>query len=66
MKLIPEWREAWRMNSMQIYAVIAAIPLIWMELPQEVKDIIPPTWQPYILAGIAVAGMIGRLRDQTK
>lgn len=64
MKLIPEWRKSWRMFSMQALAFVAALPLLWYELPPEVKAMIPDDWHPFILTGIAVAGMIGRLVDQ--
>lgn len=65
-RLIPQWRRAWRMHSMQIMAALAALPLIWAELPPEVKALIPEGWQVYIVAALALIGMIGRLRDQTK
>lgn len=64
MKLIPEWRKAWRMYSVQALAAVAMLPLVWSELPVEIKALIPAEWNPYILAGVAFAGMIGRLLDQ--
>lgn len=64
MKLIPNWREAWRMHSMQVFAVLAFLSMVWEELPPEVKDLIPETWRPYAVAFVALAGMILRLRDQ--
>lgn len=64
MKLVPEWRDAWRMHSMQIFAALAFVPMIWDELPLEVKDLIPEAWRPYVVAVVALAGMILRLRDQ--
>ncbi len=64
MKLIPNWREAWRMHSMQIFALLAFVPMIWDELPPEVKDLIPEDLRPYVVALVALAGMILRLRDQ--
>lgn len=65
MKMIPKWRQAWRMYSVQALTALAALPLIWEQMPLEVKAIIPADWNPYILAGIAVAGVAGRLLDQT-
>lgn len=64
MKLIPEWRKAWRMFSVQALAVIAMLPLIWSELPPDLVAMIPPAWTPYILTALAVAGIVGRLVDQ--
>lgn len=65
MKLISNWREAWRMNSVQVFALLAFVPMIWDELPEEVKAIIPEDWRPYVVAVVALVGMILRLRDQT-
>lgn len=65
-RLIREWRRAWRMHSVQILAAIAMLPLIWDELPAETKALIPEGWQAYVVSALAVIGVIGRLRDQTK
>lgn len=65
MKLIQNWREAWKMHSVQVYALLAALPLVWMEIPDEVKQSIPEGWRLAIISILAVAGAILRLRDQT-
>lgn len=65
MKLIPNAGKAWRMYSVQALTALAALPLIWEQMPLEIKALIPADWNPYILAGIAVAGVAGRLLDQT-
>lgn len=65
MKLIPKWREGWRMYSVQALTALAALPLIWEQMPMDIKAIIPAEWNPYILAAIALAGVAGRLLDQT-
>lgn len=64
MHIIPEWRQAWRMFSVQALALIAAITAFWQDLPPEVLAVIPPEWSQYIIAGLALAGLIGRLIDQ--
>jgi di/tricarboxylate transporter len=66
MKLVDDARRAWRWFSVQALAVLAVVPLIWGELPPEVTALIPAGWHPYILAGVAVAGIMGRLVDQGK
>lgn len=65
MQLVPEWRRAWRMWSVQILAVIALIPQIWEELPPEVQLMIPAEWHPHILTVVAVATIIARLVKQS-
>lgn len=64
MKLLPNWKEAWKWNSVQVFTLLAALPVIWEQIPPEVKALIPPEWTPYILTGLAIAGAILRLRDQ--
>lgn len=64
MRLIPEWRKAWRMFSMQALALIAALPLVWAELPPEITAMVPASWRPWIMAALALGGMAGRLIDQ--
>jgi hypothetical protein len=64
MKLIPNWKDAWRMDSVRVFAVIAALPVIWAQIPPETKALIPPGWMPYILGGLGVIGVVVRLRDQ--
>jgi len=56
----PTWRTMWRYYSVQALALCAAIPLIWQELPPEVLALLPAEWMPWIVAAVAVAGIIGR------
>lgn len=64
MKLIPQWRSALRMYSIQILLFIAALPAAWEAVPDEVKLLIPLPWLPWITTALAVAGIVARLVDQ--
>lgn len=64
MKPVSNWRDAWKWHSTQLFTLLAVLPVVWAELPPEIKMLIPAEWQPYILAGLAVSGAILRLRDQ--
>lgn len=64
MKLVDNWKKAWRWVSMQLMSVVVFLPFLWDELPVEVKSYIPDNWLPYILAGVALLAMIGRMVDQ--
>jgi membrane associated rhomboid family serine protease len=64
MKLIPQWRRWWRMNSVQVFGLIAALIAVWTQLPPDVQAMIPENVRGYILIGIAIGGAILRLRDQ--
>lgn len=65
MRLIPQWRRAWRMASVQLAAVIAA----WSVLPPDAQAAavsligVPPDKVPGILAVLLI---IARLVDQPK
>lgn len=64
MKLIPEWRDAWRWFSVHALGLIVLLPLVWAEMPPEVMALIPASWHPYIVAAVAAAGLVGRMVDQ--
>lgn len=64
MKLVSDWRKAWKWHSTQIAALLAIVPVVWMNLPSDVKAMIPEAWTPYIITVFAVGAIIGRLRDQ--
>lgn len=66
MKLIPDWRNAWKWFSVQALAILIALPVLWMGLPADVKAMVPEAWKPWIMVAIAVAGFAGRLVDQNK
>jgi hypothetical protein len=66
MKLIPDWRQAWKFLSVQAFAIIIALPMIWATLPADVKGYLPDDWKPWIMMALAVAGILGRIIDQNK
>jgi len=66
MKLVSDWKRAWRWFSVQAMAVAAAIPLVWMSLPPELKGSISDDWLPWIASAVAVAGILGRVVEQDK
>lgn len=66
MKLVDDARNWWRWHSTWIAAVMAALPLAWSELPDDLKAYIPEAWGPWIASGMFVVFMVGRLRKQTE
>lgn len=64
MKLVQDWKQAWKWHSTQLMAVAAMLPLVWVQLPPDFKAMIPDAWMPFILPFIAIGAIVGRLRDQ--
>ena len=64
MKLVSDWRDAWRWTSVHILSALTVAPLVWVELPADLKSQIPEAWYPWIICGVAFFGLIGRVRDQ--
>ena len=64
MKLIPEWRRAWRMLSMNF----AALALAWVALTPEqqakVMSLLPWLTADQVAGALIVAAMLGRLIAQ--
>lgn len=64
MKLIPEWRSAWRMFSVQAPAVAMAAIGGWQATPDDLRMLVP-TWAAVsLLCVILVGGIFGRIIDQ--
>jgi hypothetical protein len=66
MKPINNWRDGWKMFSVQALAVLAALPLVWSQLPPDVQAMLPDEWRPFVLTIIALGGLAGRFVDQEK
>lgn len=66
MKLIANWRKAYRMLSIQAMAFATAIQGAWMFIPEDMKATIPPTVVQWVTMGLLAFGIVGRLVDQPK
>jgi hypothetical protein len=66
MKLIPDWKQAWRWFSVQALALIIALPVAWAMLPADAKAFLPDSWEPWVLVILAAGGIVGRIIDQNK
>ena len=65
MKLVDNWKKAHRMISVQMMALAAAIQGAWPAVPDDLKSSIPPHLVQYVSIAILVAGIIGRLLQQS-
>lgn len=66
MKLIPEWRRAWRMLSM----IFSGLALAWLALPVEAQQtvlrMLPGMTEERMAGALILLAMIGRLVAQPK
>lgn len=57
MKFVDNAKEWWKWNSMQLAAILSALPAVWMQLPPEFKEMVPDwAWAP-----VGVATFLGML-----
>lgn len=64
MKIIEDWKRATRGYSTIALSLLAAVTALWGQLPPEVVDVIPEAYRGYVLASVAVAGLVGRFIKQ--
>lgn len=66
MKLIPNWRRAWRMFSVQAQALALAVLGGWQAMPDDLRAVVPASVVFGVAMVLLVAGIVGRLIDQPK
>lgn len=63
-KLIPEWRQAWRMDSVRAAAALTALSVIQAEVLPLIEFAVPAQFWPYITGAFGVAMIVLRMRAQ--
>lgn len=64
MKLIEEWRSAWKWFSVQSMALATAALVTWGLIPEDLKTALPSWLVPIFAAGLLILGIAGRLVQQ--
>ena len=65
MKLDPNWRQSWRWLSMHAMTLALAVQGAWLAVPDDLRQVVPQ-WASYAVTGVLlVAGLLGRLVDQS-
>lgn len=64
MRLIDNWRQAWRMFSVQAMALAGAIQTAWILMPPEQRASLPEHVAPWVSLALLVLGIIGRFVKQ--
>lgn len=66
MKLIDEWRQAWRFASVWASGVGFSVLTVWAIMPPAVRDVVPD-WIEVIVGGALFASvLLARVTDQPK
>lgn len=63
MRLVDDVRDAWKWGSTRVLVVIAAIPPVWAELPDDAKAYVPEEWRPFVFSVLALAGFLLRITN---
>ena len=66
MKLIANWKKAWRMLSVQAMALAGAVQGAWMFIPADMRSSIPESTVQMVTLALLGLGVVGRLVDQPK
>lgn len=66
MRLIDEWRSAWRWFSCQAMALAAAVQGGWAALPDDMKEHLPAWIATAATIAVLVLGIGGRLVKQER
>ena len=66
MKLIDEWKSAYKLFSVQMPVINTVFLATWSSLPQKFQDALPIQYVIAIAAALLVLGVAGRLVSQQK
>lgn len=66
MKLVDDWKQAWKWLSVNCMAVAGSIQCAWIAVPDDMRASIPPTLVHWLTLVLLLAGIGGRLIKQGK
>lgn len=64
MKLIDNAPQAWRMWSMQLFALAAVVQGVWLALPEETKASLPADVVQWATMALSILGAVARVIKQ--
>jgi hypothetical protein len=64
MRLISDWRGAWRWFSVQALALQGVIGASWLVVPDDMRAAVPAEWLAVAAVVLTIIGIVGRLVDQ--
>ncbi len=66
MKLIDEWKSAWKFLSVQANSIGAAMAVGYASMYEQLKENFPPKYVAAITAAVFILGIVGRVVSQNK
>jgi hypothetical protein len=64
MKLVDDWRQAWRFNSVRVAAILGMLSLLQSDVLPYVQPLVPAKFWPYVTLGLAVLIGVFRIVQQ--
>jgi len=66
MKLLPNWKKAWKWFSVQFIAAASIVQLVLLSFPITLQMYIPNSVMQVLVLVLLAGAIMGRLVDQTK
>lgn len=66
MKLVTDWKHAWKWASVNFMAVAAALQGAWLYIPDDMRDSIPKHLVGFTTMALLALGIAGRITQSSK
>ncbi|MDU4093833.1 MAG: hypothetical protein E7H57_11255 [Pantoea sp.] len=64
LRLVKDWRNWWRWHSTKALVLLGLLPTIWLEMPSDLKSMIPSHWLQIASFVVMLLGMLSRITRQ--
>lgn len=65
-RLVEDWKQAWKWLSINCMALAAAVQGAWLYIPEDMRQSIPNKYITGVTFALMVLGVLGRLVRQGK
>lgn len=65
MQLVSDWKSAWKFYSTRAMSLALIAQSVWLGLPAEMRESIPPKWMALATIAMLVLGILGRFIKQS-
>ncbi|MDR7342752.1 hypothetical protein J2X14_001156 [Pantoea alhagi] len=64
LRLVKDWPDWWRWHSTKALVLLGLLPTIWLEMPPDLKSMIPSHWLQVASFVVMLLGMLSRITRQ--